>query len=134
VALISREDTAAASAGVLARPGYESEALDLTGEDSLSLSELAALCSELTGLSLRYEPGTREAWIESRLAAGIAPWDANIGVGSYEALRRGEFDVTSDVVRRVTGTPPQSARAWIEANRDRFTHLGAEARRARGAR
>ena len=41
VALISREDTAAVSAGVLAGPGYENEALDLTGEESLSLSELA---------------------------------------------------------------------------------------------
>ena len=88
VALISREDTAAVSAGVLAGPGYENEALDLTGEESHSLGELAALCSELTGRPLRYEPGTREAWLESRIAAGIAPWDANIGVGSYEALLR----------------------------------------------
>jgi uncharacterized protein YbjT (DUF2867 family) len=134
VALISREDTAAVSAGVLAGPGYENEALDLTGEESLSLSELAALCSELTGRPLRYEPGTREAWIESRLAAGIAPWDANIGVGSYEALRRGEFDISSDVVRRVTGRSAQSARIWIESNRASFAHLGVDARRARAAR
>jgi NAD(P)H dehydrogenase (quinone) len=134
VALISREDTAAVSAGVLVGPGYENEALDLTGEESLSLTELAALSSELTGKSLRYEPGTREAWIESRLAAGVAPWDANIGVGSYEALRLGEFDITSDVVRRVTSTPAQSARAWVEANPGRFANLGVVARRARAAR
>jgi uncharacterized protein YbjT (DUF2867 family) len=133
LALISREDTAAVSAGVIAGPGYENEALDLTGEESLSLSELAALASELTGKSLRYEPGTREAWLESRLAAGIPAWDANIGVGSYEALRLGEFDITSDVVRRVTGTPAHSARSWVEANPDRFTDLGVLARRARGA-
>jgi NAD(P)H dehydrogenase (quinone) len=133
VALISRADTAAASAGVLAGPGYENEALDLTGEQSLSLSELAALASELTGKSLRYEAGTREAWIESRLAAGIPPWDANIGAGSYEALRQGEFDITSDVVRRVTGTPAQSARSWVEANPARFADLGVAARRARAA-
>ena len=81
MSLISREDTAAVSAGVLVGPGYEDEALDLTGEESHSLGELAAICSELLGLDLRYEPGTREAWIESRLAAGIPAWDANIGVG-----------------------------------------------------
>ena len=131
VALISRGDTAAVSAGVLAGPGYENEALDLTGEESLSLGELAALCSDLTGRSLRYEPGSREAWLESRIAAGIAPWDANIGVGSYDALLRGEFDITSDVVRRVTGAPAQSARSWVAANPGRFARLGVDARRAR---
>jgi uncharacterized protein YbjT (DUF2867 family) len=133
VALISRDDTAAVSAGVLAGPGYEGEALDLTGEESQTLGELAALCSEVLDRSLRYEPGTREAWIESRLAAGVPAWDANIGVGSYDALLGGEFDVTSDVVRRVTGTPAQSARAWVEANPARFAKLGVDARRARKA-
>jgi NAD(P)H dehydrogenase (quinone) len=133
LALISREDTAAVSAGVIAGSGYENEALDLTGEESLSLNELAALASDLTAKSLRYEPGTREAWLESRLAAGIPAWDANIGVGSYEALRLGEFDITSDVVRRVTGAPAQSARSWVEANPDRFASLGVLARRARRA-
>jgi NAD(P)H dehydrogenase (quinone) len=133
VALISREDTAAVAAGVVAGPGYENEALDLTGEESLTLTELARLCSELTGRSLRYEPGTREAWLESRIAAGVAPWDANIGVGSYEALLGGEFDVTSDVVQRVTGTPARSARSWVAANAGRFASLGVDARRARAA-
>ena len=73
---------------MLVGPGYEDEALDLTGEQSHTLGELAALCSEVLDRPLRYEPGTREAWIESRLAAGVPAWDANIGVGSYEALLR----------------------------------------------
>lgn len=133
VALISRKDTAAVSAGVLMGPGYDNEALDLTGEQSHTLGELAALCSDVLDRPLRYEPGTREAWLESRIRAGVAPWDANIGVGSYEALERGEFDVTSEVVRRVTGRPAESARAWVEANPSRFAALGVDARRARAS-
>ena len=131
VSLISREDTAAVSAGVLVGPGYEGEALDLTGEESHSLGELAALCSEILDRPFRYAPGTREAWIASRLAAGVPEWDANIGIGSYEALLAGEFDVTSDVVRRVTGTPAESARAWVETHPERFARLGTDARHAR---
>jgi NAD(P)H dehydrogenase (quinone) len=131
VSLISRVNTAAVSAGVLVGPGYEGEALDLTGEESHSLGELAALCSEMLDRPFRYVPGTREAWIASRLAAGVPAWDANIGIGSYEALLGGEFDVTSDVVRRVTGTPAESAPAWVEANPGRFARLGVDARRAR---
>jgi len=133
VSLISRDDTAAVSAGVLAGPGYEGTALDLTGEESHTLRELAALCSEVLGRSLRYEPGTRDAWIASRIAAGVPAWDANIGIGSYEALLVGEFDVTSDVVRRVTGTPAESPRAFVEGNAERFARLGTDARRARTA-
>ena len=133
VALISRADTAAVSAGVLVGPGYQNETLDLTGEESHSLPELAALSSGIFGRTLRYEPGTPEAWIESRLAAGVPEWDANIGVGSYEALRGGEFDVTSQVVRRVTGQPAEAVRPWVAANPGRFASLGVDARKARAA-
>jgi NAD(P)H dehydrogenase (quinone) len=133
VALISRADTAAVSAGVVVGPGYENEALDLTGEESHTLGELSALCSEVLDRPLRYHPGSREAWLESRLAAGVAPWDANIGIGCYDALLGGEFDITSHVARRVTGRPAESARAWVEANAGRFDRLGVPARRARAA-
>jgi uncharacterized protein YbjT (DUF2867 family) len=133
VSLISREDVAAVSAAVLVGPGCEGEALDLTGEESQSLGELSALCSDVLDRPFRYEPGTREAWLESRISAGVAPWDAQIGVGSYEALLRGEFDVTSKVVRRITGTPAESARSWVERNPERFAQLGVAARRARAA-
>jgi uncharacterized protein YbjT (DUF2867 family) len=131
VALITRADTAAVSAAVLAAGGFENEALDLTGEESHTLGELAALCSEVLGRPFRYEPGTREAWIESRIAAGVPAWDAGIGVGSYDALRGGDFDVTSDVVRRLTGTPAEAPRTWVEAHPERFERLGADARKAR---
>jgi NAD(P)H dehydrogenase (quinone) len=134
VSLITRADTAAVSAAVVKGPGYEGEALDLTGEQSHSLSELAALCSELLGRELRYEPGTREAWLAGRIAAGVPDWDAGIGVGSYDALADGEFDVTSDVVRRVTGTPAESVRAWVAAHPERFDALGTDARKARKPR
>ncbi len=42
--------------------------------------------------------------------------------------------MTSDVVRRVTGTPAESARAWVEANPERFDRLGTDARHARKER
>jgi uncharacterized protein YbjT (DUF2867 family) len=122
---------AAVAAAVLVGAGHEGEALDLTGEESLTLGELAALCSDVLDRPFRYQPGSREAWLAGRIAAGIERWDAEIGAGSYEALLAGEFDVTSDVVRRVTSTAPQSVRAWVESNPARFEQLGVAARRAR---
>jgi NAD(P)H dehydrogenase (quinone) len=134
VSLIARPDVAAVSAVVVKGPGYEGEALDLTGEESHTLDELAALCSEILGRPFRYEPGTREAWLAGRIAAGIPAWDANIGIGSYDALAGGEFDITSRVVRELTGTPAQSVRDWVEANPERFERLGTDARHARAGR
>ena len=134
VSLIARPDVAAVSAVVVKGPGHEGEALDLTGEESHTLDELAALCSEILGRPFRYEPGTREAWLEGRIAAGIPAWDANIGIGSYDALADGEFDITSRVVREVTGTPAQSVRDWVQANPERFERLGTDARHARAGR
>lgn len=131
VALITRADVAAVSAAVLAGTGFEGEALDLTGEESLTLGELAALCSDVLDRPFRYEPGPREAWLAGRIAAGVERWDAEIGIGSYDALLAGEFDITSDVVRRITGTPPQSVRTWAEAHPASFERLGVEARQAR---
>jgi uncharacterized protein YbjT (DUF2867 family) len=131
VSLITRADTAAVAAQVLAEPGHEGEALDVTGEESAGLAALAAVCSEVLGERYGYEPGTREAWIDSRLAAGRSIWDAEAGAGSYEALRLGELDVTSEVVRRVTGRAPERPRHWAAANPGRFALLGASARAAR---
>jgi NAD(P)H dehydrogenase (quinone) len=134
VSLIARPDVAAVSAAVVKGPGYEGEALDLTGEEAHTLDELAALCSEILGRPFRYEPGTREAWVEGRIAAGIPAWDANIGIGSYDALADGEFDITSQIVRQVTGTRAQSVRDWVVANPERFERLGVDARHARAGR
>ena len=131
VALISREDTAAVSAGVLVGPGYENEALDLTGEESLSLGELAALCNEVLGLG----PALR-----ARHARGLArgahrrrasrPGTRTSASAPTRRCSQGEFDMTSQVVRRVTGRPAESVRAWVEA----IPALRTARRRARRAR
>ena len=96
VALISRADTAAVSAGVLVGPGYENEALDLTGEQSHTLGELAALaatCSAGPSLRARNARG-----LDRRIAAGSRPGTEHRR-RLVRGAARGEFDVTSDVVR-----------------------------------
>jgi hypothetical protein len=106
----------------------------VTGEESATLGALAAVCSDGLGRPFRYEPGSREEWIAGRLAAGRARWDAEAGCGCYDAVRLGEVDVTSDVVRRVGGLEPERPRGFVAAHPERFDLLGVAARAARGAR
>jgi hypothetical protein len=58
----TRDDTAAVSAGVLAGSGYENQALDLTGEQSLSLGELAALCGAVAVPVYARSIALEQAW------------------------------------------------------------------------
>ena len=88
VALISREDTAAVSAGVLVGPGLRERGARSHRRGVALAGRARRALQRVLDRPLRYEPGTREAWIESRIAAGVPAWDANIGVGSYEALLR----------------------------------------------
>lgn len=124
VALISREDIAAVTAEVLRADGYLDETLDLSGDEALTIGEFAAVCSEASGRDLRYEPGTRTAYIESRLAQGRKPWDAEAGAGSYLAVAAGELGTPSDVVRRVTGRDPERVRDWATAHPEAFARTG----------
>ena len=69
------------------------------------------------------------ARIMSRLAA--TPSTPAVRVQELLGLRDGEFDITSQVVRRVTGRPAESVRTWVAAHPERFERLGVDARRAR---
>jgi NAD(P)H dehydrogenase (quinone) len=124
VALVTRRDVAAVAAAVLTDPSHDGEALDVSGEEALDLAELAAICRAASGRDLRYEPGTREGYVATRIALGRRQWDAEAGAGCYVAVAHGEFDVESDVVRRIGGVEPDLPRAWADANGDRFAVTG----------
>src|SRR5262245_53814213 len=49
VAYVTREDCAAAAAAVLATPGHENRAYNITGPDAIGPRELVALASEISG-------------------------------------------------------------------------------------
>jgi NAD(P)H dehydrogenase (quinone) len=49
VAYVTREDCAAAAAAVLATPGHDNKAYNITGPDAIGAGELVALASEISG-------------------------------------------------------------------------------------
>jgi uncharacterized protein YbjT (DUF2867 family) len=112
------------AATVLAADGYAGETLDLSGDEAPTIAEFAAICSELTGRTLRYVPGTRADYIASRLELGRKPWDAEAGAGSYLAVAAGELGEPSDVIQRVTGREPERVRPWVAANVEKFERTG----------
>lgn len=97
-AYATRKDCAFAAAEVLATPGHENRIYEITGSELIGQREIAQLASEITGRTIEIEE------------AGAAP-TGGAAPGGSSAIR-------STAVADLTGRPPTTARAFLEANRD----------------
>jgi NAD(P)H dehydrogenase (quinone) len=98
----------------LTEPGHEGKTYDITTPQAVSLSELATIASDVTGENYRYEP-EHDAWWEARWRArDREDWSIEAGLTSYEALRRGEFDIVTDDYQTITGREPKTIAQIIE--------------------
>jgi NAD(P)H dehydrogenase (quinone) len=109
-----RPELADVIATTLTEPGHEGKVYDITTPEAVSLAELAAIASEATGDDYRYEPEDDPWWEARWRKKAKEQWGIEAGLSSYEALRRGEFDVVTGDYRRITGRDPLSIAKVIE--------------------
>lgn len=116
VAPVAQDDVAEAVAAVLLDPGpHAGRTYDLTGPRALTLDEVAAALAAELGRSVRYERETVEEAYASRAdAAGEDDWLLDGWVSTYTAIARGDMDVVTRDVERLTGHP---ARPLVEVLR-----------------
>ena len=114
VAWISREDSARMVAAILADP--PGGTLEVTGPESLTLSETMGVLSSVVDRWLSYATETQEAARGRALMRGEPDWKADLIAGSYMAIAHGEYaSVTSDF-ERIVGEPPQPFWRWALGN------------------
>ncbi|MFJ8109564.1 SDR family oxidoreductase [Streptomyces sp. NPDC096132] len=105
-AFVAQDDIADAAAAVLARPAdHAGGTYDLTGPESLTLDEAAAVLSAVQGRTVTYRPETVEEAYASRAAYGAPQWQLDAWVSTYTAIAAGQLDGVSDAVPRLTGRP-----------------------------
>ncbi|MGO4754647.1 SDR family oxidoreductase, partial [Streptomyces sp. 2MCAF27] len=105
-AFVGQDDIADAAAAVLSRPDdHTGIAYDLTGPDSLTLDEAAAILSEQLGRTVTYQQETVEEAYASRASYGAPPWQLDAWVSTYTAIASGELNGVSNAVPRLTGHP-----------------------------
>ena len=81
---------------------------DLTGREALTLTEVAAIITEVTGAPTAYVEETIEEAYASRAVYGAPEWLVDAWVSTYTAIAAGELaEVTGDV-QLVTGHPAVS--------------------------
>lgn len=114
-----RPELGAATAALLADTAHDHrQVVNVTTPESVSLAGLAALATEVTRDTYRYEPLDRERWIEYRRELGRPDWSIEAGITFYDGVVRGEADVVSHDYEELTGRPARTIRELIELDRD----------------
>ena len=125
VAAVARDDVADVAVAVLLDPAHDGRAYDVTGPASFTVAEAAAAITEAAGVPVTYHAESLAEAYASRAGYGAPDWAVEGWVTSYSAIATGELDVVSDTVARLTGHPPMDLRAYLAANPDAVSHLGA---------
>ncbi len=109
VAAVSQRDVAAVASAVLQDPAtHAGRTYDLTGPQALTLAEIAATLTEVTGRPYRFHDETEAEARESRAHFGAPDWQLDAWISTYTAIRDHELaDVSADV-DRVLGRPATS--------------------------
>jgi uncharacterized protein YbjT (DUF2867 family) len=113
---VARDDIADVAAAVLLSGGdHDGATYDLTGPESITLTEAATIITEVTGRKVRYEAETIEEAYASRAGYGAPDWVVDGWVTSYSAIAAGELDLVTSSVQDVTGHPALSLRQLLAA-------------------
>jgi NAD(P)H dehydrogenase (quinone) len=108
VAAVTRSDVADVAAAIVAGAGHDGRSYDVTGREALSMGELAAQLSELTGKPISYKDETLEEARASRASHGAPDWQVEAWISTYTAIAAGELDTVSDTVARLAGHEPRT--------------------------
>ena len=119
IAYVSREDCAAAAAAVLTSEaeGHEDKAYGITGPQSLSQDDVAALLAEVSGRPVESVAVDDEAFVQGLTASGLPEPTARAFATYGRAIREDFLGEASDAVEALTGRPPRSLREVFEAHR-----------------
>ena len=113
-AYVTRADCARADAAALAAGDDECRILDIAGPAAVSMDEVVAIASRLSGQPIAHQRVEDAEVLRSLLAAGL-PRDMAEGVIEFDiAARRNAHALLSDAVRDLTGQAPESVEAYMQ--------------------
>jgi uncharacterized protein YbjT (DUF2867 family) len=120
---VAQDDIAAVATVVLRSDDYDATTLDLTGPERLTMRDVAAVLTDVTGHPIAYVEETVEEAYASRASYGAAAFEVDGWVSTYTSIASGELDVLSDDVRAVTGRDPISLRRLLALHPELVQHL-----------
>lgn len=113
-AYVTRDDLAAAAAGLLCSAGHEGITYHATGRVSITQQEIADTIAKIAGKPIVFSATTQEQQRAGLEAAKLPPFVVNSVVGFYAALRAGAFDLVTGDVERLAGKAAESPAEFLE--------------------
>lgn len=117
LASASRKDYAEAAAVVLATPGHEGKAYELSGDTAWNYIEFSATAQDILGAPVSYKALTAEEEREQLLAFGLDAGTAGFLVTLNANTRDGALAHTSGDLSRLIGRPTETLevtmRTWV---------------------
>ena len=117
VSNISREDCARAIAASLASGTQQSATYTLTGTESLSASQIAAVLAEAVGKPLQVVNVTDEQLGQGMRGAGLPDFVADMLVSADANIRAGNFDLVTADYEKLTGRKPETLKDFFVAHK-----------------
>ncbi len=109
VAWTARADLAEADAAILAAgDGWDSPTPPLTAGRAVTMAEVAAIASEVTGRAVRHTIVGDAEWRDAKVASGMPALYADMLLGTFRAARHGDFAATDPALETLLGRPPQT--------------------------
>lgn len=109
VAAVSQRDVGAVVAHILTEPrDHLGQTYDLTGPEALTLSDVAAIATQITGRHFSFVDETLEEAHASRAHYGAPDWQVEAWISTYTAIRDGELQHVDDDISRLLGRPATS--------------------------
>ena len=116
LASIDTDDVAAVSVAALTQSGHEGRAYDLTGDEALTHTQMAALIGKAIGRSLSVRPITDENVRENLVRSGMPPAIVDALAEFPRMIRAGAMATITDDFERVLGRKPRSFAAWADTH------------------
>ena len=110
VAYVSRDDLAAAAAGALLGEGHAGAIYNATGPAAVTGEERARTASQVLGKPLGYAVIDETQLRGGLTQAGLPEIVVNVMVDIKKNFVRGDFDVVTTDIERLSGRPPKSLR------------------------
>jgi uncharacterized protein YbjT (DUF2867 family) len=118
VGFIDARDIAAAAAAALLAADPPNARYVLTGPETLSYPQVAAILSQVSGRTIRHTALTAEQLTARWAAAGLPESLARTAADLDIAISRGDYDYTTPDIADLTGQPPRSFQDFTVAHRD----------------
>lgn len=114
---VARDDIADVAVALLLDRGHPTTRYDVTGQELVTMGDVAKVLSETRGEPVVFVNETLEEAYVSRAHYGASEYEVAGWVTSYHAIAAGELEVVSGTVEHLAGHPPISLRILLESSR-----------------